>query len=118
MEFTLRLKKQDTFSKLLELQQVQCLCVCMCVGRLLLFYSRLAALSSRKIQFRRTVEVDPGKQATENPTVAHYIRFVRGFETRIRRTVITGEVKNSRMLRRRERSVCTARERQVPGTFN
>lgn len=63
-------------------------------------------------------EVDPGKQATENPTVAHYIRFVRGFETRIRRTVITGEVKNSRMLRRRGRSVCTARKRQVPGTFN
>lgn len=47
------------------------------------FFTRVWPLSFRKIQFRRTVEseVDPGKQATENPTVAHYIRFVGGFET-------------------------------------
>jgi len=84
------------------------------------FFARVWPLSSRKIQFRRTVEseVDPEKQATENPTVAHYIRFVRGFEMRIRRTVITGEVKNFRMLLRRRKFVCTARKRQVPGTFN
>lgn len=84
------------------------------------FFARVWPLPSCKIQFRRTVEseVDTEKQATENPTVAHYIRFVRGFETRSRRTVITGEVKNSRMLRRRGKSVCTARKRQVPETFN
>ena len=84
------------------------------------FFARVWPLSSRKIQFRRTVEseVNSEKQATENPTMAHYIRFVRGFETRIRRTVITGEVKNSRMLPCRRKSVCTARKRQVPGTFN
>ena len=51
------------------------------------FFARVWPLSSRKIQFCRTVEseVDPEKQATENPTVAHYIQFVHGFETRIRR---------------------------------
>ena len=51
------------------------------------FFARVWPLSSHKIQFCRTVEseVDPEKQATENPTVAHYIQFVHGFETRIRR---------------------------------
>lgn len=79
---------------------------------------------SRSVTFfpRNSILQNPGmqseEQATENPTAAHYIRFVRGFESRIRCTVITGEVKNSRMLRRRGRFVCTARRSRVPGTFN
>lgn len=75
------LKKQDTFSKF-ELQQVQY----MRRLKLLLypFFILVWPLSFRKIQFRRNVknEVDSGKQATENPTAVHYIRFVREFSKR------------------------------------